>query len=68
MEGKMMYGKGLETVSPSEMAAIRGGVNLQTIKRIAKAIADLASAIGEYLDDLVRGFKKGWDLINGSAQ
>lgn len=54
-------------VGPSEQAAIRGGIGTELIRRIIGILVGAIGTVNEYLDDLIKGFKRGWESIKMEA-
>lgn len=67
MEGMTLSGKGLVHVGPSEQAVIRGGIGTELIRRIIGILVGAIGTVNEYLDDLIKGFKRGWESIKMEA-
>ncbi|MBR5250002.1 MAG: hypothetical protein IKV28_05400 [Bacteroidales bacterium] len=63
MEGISLSGKGLMCIGPSESANVRGGTGADLVHGVIAIIITVLSNISQYMDDLIKGFNRGWNSI-----
>ncbi|MBO7278121.1 MAG: hypothetical protein J6U70_00775 [Bacteroidales bacterium] len=69
MEGLNLSENGLVRLGPSEMVSVCGGSKLDgdVIRKIIGILIGAIATAYEYLDDFIKGFKRGWDTIKMEA-
>ena len=60
MEEKRMMMRGFAGIQESEFS-VRGGINPETIRKIAKILGILVDFISSYGEDFYKGYKKALD-------